>query len=148
MLVKPKNKDPIDRKSGSIYCYQCGELTCDKEYIGETSRTFGERYKEHWKEPLHIYAHSTQAGHSTNPENFTIIGREDHQLAKTIKETIFIRINNPKHNRNVGRYNLHHIWDRVPFNTPDLKISNDNGHVHRISFSSHVQFIPTNRAYA
>ena len=25
-------------------------------------------------------------------------------------------------NRNVDKYNLNHIWDRVPFNTPGLKI--------------------------
>ena len=29
-----------------------GDLSCDDEYIGETSRTFGERYKEHLKPPL------------------------------------------------------------------------------------------------
>ena len=49
ILVKPKDRDPLDRKSGVIYWYQCGELTCDEEYTGETSRTFGERYKEHMK---------------------------------------------------------------------------------------------------
>ena len=42
MLVKPKDKDPIDRKSGAIYWYQCGELACNEEYIGETFRTFEE----------------------------------------------------------------------------------------------------------
>ena len=41
--------------------------------------------------------------------------------------------------------NLHHIWDRVLLNTPDLKISNDSGHMHRTSFSGHAQPIPTNR---
>ena len=45
----------------------------------------------------------------------------------------------------VGKYNLHHIWDRVLFNIPDLKINNDNGHVHRTSLSGHTQSIPTNR---
>ena len=144
MLVKPKDKDPMDRKSGAIYWYQCGELTCDEEYMRETSRAFGERYKEHLKEPSPIYAHSTHAGHSTIAENFTIIGREDHGLARTIKESIYIRVNNPKLNRNVGKYHLYHIWDRVLFNTPELKI-NDNGHPHRPSFSGHVQSIPTNR---
>ena len=41
LLVKPKDKDPIEKKHGTIYYYQCGELTCDEKYIGETSRTFG-----------------------------------------------------------------------------------------------------------
>ena len=39
MLVKPKDKDPNDRKCGAIYWYQCGELTCNDEYIEETFRT-------------------------------------------------------------------------------------------------------------
>ena len=38
-------------QSGAIYWYQCGDLGCDDEYIGETSRTFGEKYKEHLKAP-------------------------------------------------------------------------------------------------
>ena len=97
------------------------------------------------EEPSPIFAHTTQAGHSTNPENFTITGRENHSLDRTIKESIYIRVNNPTLNRNVGKYNLHHIWDKVLFNTPDLKISNDNGHAHRTSFSGHAQSIPTNR---
>ena len=47
LLVSPKDKDPMVNQSGAIYWYQCGDLGCDDEYIGETSRTFGERYKEH-----------------------------------------------------------------------------------------------------
>ena len=70
---------------------------------------------------------------------------EDHGLVTTIKESIYIRVNNPTLNRNVGKYNLHHIWDRVLFNTPELKISNDNGHVQRTPFIGHAQSIPTNR---
>ena len=72
MLVKPKDKGPKDRKSGVIYWYDCGELMCNEVYIGETSRTFGERLKEHLKELSTIHAHSTQTGHSTSPENFNI----------------------------------------------------------------------------
>ena len=39
-------------KHGAIYWFQCGDLTCDDEYIGETSRTFGEIFKEHLENPL------------------------------------------------------------------------------------------------
>ena len=42
-----KDKEPMENKSGAIYWFQCRDLACDKEYIGETSRTFGERFKEH-----------------------------------------------------------------------------------------------------
>ena len=52
LLVSPKDKDPMVNQSGAIYWYQCGDLGCNDEYIGETSRTFGERYKEHLKPPL------------------------------------------------------------------------------------------------
>ena len=35
-------------------------------------------------------------------------------------------------NRNIGKYNLNHIWDRVLFNTPGLKIgcSQNLLHIH------------------
>ena len=52
LLVSPKDKDPMVSQSDAIYWYQCGDLGCDDEYIGETSRTFGERYKEHLKDTI------------------------------------------------------------------------------------------------
>ena len=61
------------------------------------------------------------------------------------KESIYIRVNNLTLNRNMGKYNLSHIWDRVLFNTPDLKIDNDKGNVYRTSLSGHAQSIPANR---
>ena len=75
LLVSPKDKEPKVKQSSAIYWYQCGDLGCDEEYIGETSRTFGERYKEHLKAPSAIHHHSFQTGHPTN-HNFQIIGRE------------------------------------------------------------------------
>ena len=37
LLVSPKDKDPMVNQSGTIYWYQCSNLSCDDEYIGETS---------------------------------------------------------------------------------------------------------------
>ena len=113
LLVFPKDKDPMVNQSGAIYWYQCSDLVCDKEYIGETSRTFGERYKEHLKAPSAIHHQSSQTGHPTNHNNFQIIGREGHNIARKIKESIYIRVNNPTLNNNIGKFNLYHIWDRV-----------------------------------
>ena len=96
-------------QSGAIYWYQCGDLGCDYEYIGETSRTFGERYKEHLKAPSGIHHHSSKTGHPTNHNNFQIIGREGLNLARNIKESIYIRVNNPTLNNNIGKFNLPHI---------------------------------------
>ena len=35
LLVSPKDKDLMVTQSGAIYWYQCGDLGCDDEYIGE-----------------------------------------------------------------------------------------------------------------
>ena len=92
LLVSPKDKDPMVNQSGAIYRYQCGDLGCNDEYIGKTSRTFCERYKEHLKAPSAIHHHSIQTGHTTNQNNFQIIGREGQNLARNIKESIYIRL--------------------------------------------------------
>ena len=39
MLVRPKDKDPKEKKSGVIYSYQCEAINYGEECIGETSRT-------------------------------------------------------------------------------------------------------------
>ena len=109
-------------QSGAIYWYQCADLGCDDEYIGETSRTFGERYKEHLKEPSPIHQHSNLTGHPTSHNNIQIIRREGHNLARNIMESIFIRGNNATLNNNIGKFNLPHIWDRVLLNTPGLNL--------------------------
>ena len=74
--MKPKDKDPKDQKSGVIYSYQCGDIACGEEYIRETSRTLGQRYKEHLKQPFSIHVHIQQTGHIPTTNNFNIIGRE------------------------------------------------------------------------
>ena len=94
-LMQPKDQDPMDRRSGVIYSYRCHDITCREEYIGETSRTLGDRYKEHLKQPSPIHTHIIQTGHNTTTNNFNIIGREDMDLDRTIKEAIDIRVNNP-----------------------------------------------------
>ena len=52
LLMAPQDKDPITEKSGIIYRYKYNRMECDDEYTGESSRTFGERFKEHLKAPL------------------------------------------------------------------------------------------------
>ena len=66
--------------------------------------------------------HSIQTGHTTNQNNFQIIGREGQNLARNIKESIYIRVNNPSLNNNIGKFNLSHIWDRVLLNTKGLTL--------------------------
>ena len=117
-MVAPKDQDHITKKSGIIYRYKCDRLECDEEYIGET---FGERFKEHLKAPSPIYDHSNITGHSTTLDNFSIVGREEQNLSRLIKESMFIRVNNPSLNRSIGKYLLPHIWDEVLVNM-ELKL--------------------------
>ena len=42
-------------------------------------------------------------------------------MARAIKEAIYIRVNNPTFNRNIVKYNLPHIWNKVLFAIPELK---------------------------
>ena len=116
LLMAPKDLDPMMKKSGVIYSYKCGRVECNEEYIGESSRTFGERFKEYQKAPSPIFDHFNITGHSH------IVGREDQNLRRAIKEALYIRVNIPSLNRNVGKYHLPHIWDEVLFNIPELKL--------------------------
>ena len=104
--MRPKDQDPKDSRSGVIYNYKCHGITCGVEYIGGTSRSLWEWHKEHLKGPSPIHAHIQQTGHNTTSNNFNIIGREDRDLVRTIKEAIYIRVNNPMLNINVGKYSL------------------------------------------
>ena len=121
-LVAPKDKDHLTKKSGIIYRYKCDRLECDEEYIGETSRTFGERYKEHLKTPSPIYDHYNISGHNITLNDFSMVGREEQNLSRLIKESMFIRVNSPSLNKNIGKYHLPHIWDEVLINNTELKL--------------------------
>ena len=116
------DKDPMLKQSGVIYRYHCDRVDCDEEYIGESSRTFGERFKEHLKPPSPIYDHSNISGHNVSINNFKIVGREDLNQMRAIKQAIYIRVNGPSLNRNVGKYHLPHVWDEVLANISELKL--------------------------
>ena len=107
---------------GSSDGYKCNRVECDKEYIGESARNFAERFKEHLKTPSPIYDHSVISGHNVTIDNFSIVGREDQNFLRTIKETLYIRVNNPSLNKNIGKYHLPHIWDEVLHNISEVKL--------------------------
>ena len=124
LLMAPKDRDPIQKQSGVIYRYQCDRVDCDDEYIGETSKIFGEKFKEHLKPPLPYMTTATSVVTMSiiTINNFNIVGREDLNQMRTIKEALYIRVNDPSLNRNVGKYHLPHVWDEVLFITSELKL--------------------------
>ena len=92
-----------------IYRYKYDRVDCDDEYIGESARNFEERFKEHLKVPSPIHDHLNIPGHAVIIDNFSILGREDQTLMRDIKEALYIKVNNPFLNRNIGKYHLPHI---------------------------------------
>ena len=121
LLLHPKDKDTILHKSGVIYRFGCDRVDCEEEYIGESSRTFAERFREHMKSPSPIHDHHNTTGHDVSLNNSSIVRREDQNIASTIKEAILIRVNDPSLNRNTGKYQLPHIWNEVLVKSPELK---------------------------
>ena len=97
-------------------------MECDKEYTGESARKSAERFKEHMKSLSPIYDHYNTSGHNVTIENFSIAEREDQNLMKNVKQALYIRVNNPSLNRNIGTYHLPHIWDEVLLNSSELKL--------------------------
>ena len=109
LIVAPKDKD-ITQKNAVIYSYEYNRFECDEEYIGESTRIFGERLKEHHRKPFPIYDYGTTSGHHTILENISIVGRESHTLAR-------------KHQGRVNdKYQMPHIWDEVLFHIPAIHL--------------------------
>ena len=117
----PKDKEAIAKQSNIIHWFKCDKTECDDEYIGESSRTFQERYKEHLKAPSPFFEHQNTTGHTKTVSNFKIICRKGQNMARAIREAIYFRVNNPNLNRNIGKYSLPHIWEKVLFSISELK---------------------------
>ena len=94
-LGNPKDKDPKANQTGIIYPYQYPHINCPSTYIGESGRTLGDRVKEHFKAPSPIHLHSTTTGHPMDPNQFNIVHKEVNSHSRTIKEAMFISVQDP-----------------------------------------------------
>ena len=83
--------------------FKCDRVDCEEDYFGDSCRTFEERYKEHMKAPSPIHDNHNTTGHDISIGNFSIVGKRDQNLARSIKEAIFIRVKDPSLNRNLGK---------------------------------------------
>ena len=81
----------------------------------------------HLSQTSPIQAHRQLTGQQLSHNSFNILGRECQDLIRLIKESIYIRVNNPTLNRNIGKFQLNHIWDRVLFSTLKLKTAFPQG---------------------
>ena len=118
----PKDRDSKLQKSGVIYKFKCPHVNWLEEYIEESGRTFGDRLKEHLRAPSPIHHHGNSTGHLVSPECFTIVDREPQGVTRNINEAMYIHVNDPSLNRNLGKYQLLHISDQVLQDTPAVQL--------------------------
>ena len=127
LLVHPKDK--TDNKEG-VYTIDC--KGCDKKYIGETKRKLKVPVKEHRSEAekvseTTVYTrdrkrqsqsemwgsaltdHAVKENHVIDWESATIVEKQSEDLARCIKEAIYI-CKLPNLNRDEGRYHLSHLY--------------------------------------
>ena len=122
---KPSNGSKGQRsypeKSGVIHKYTCDKVEYIKSTLGNQQGPLLKGSRNIKRLPPPIYDHSIRSGHEINIDNFSIVWREDQNLIRTIKEALYIRVNNPFLNKNIGNYHLPHILDEVLCNSPELK---------------------------
>ena len=96
-------------KSGVIYQFKFPHTNCPDEYIGKSGRIFGHRLREQLRAPSPIHQHSQTMGHPIDLEYFTLVDSETQGVAWTIMEAMYIQVNDPSFNRNLGNYQLPHM---------------------------------------
>ena len=88
----------------------------------DTTQNICRKIQRTYAGPSLIHDHHNITGHELSLGNFSIVGREDQSIAMDIKEVILIRVNDPSLNRNIGKYQLPHIWYEVLVKSPELKL--------------------------
>ena len=115
-LVRPKDPVPKDRVVGPIYHVSCEDF--GKDYIGETERSFKERFDDH-KRPSSVnsevsrHIHQENPGRSVSLTGSRILGVAQGLFQRRVKEAIFIHAMKPSLNRDGGRFNLSPIWHNI-----------------------------------
>ena len=102
-LVRPKDNTPIQSQCGVIYHIKCPD--CQKDYVGETGRNLGTRFKEHTNlkgSNSAIKEHQDNTGHRCTIKNIKILGKEDHWYRRKVKESLMILRHKPSLNRDRG----------------------------------------------
>jgi len=92
-LVKVKDHRQLEEKTSVIYRINCKD--CSHHYIGETSREFGKRLKEHQnsvrrRDPQSaLYTHIEETGHNIDWESPTILTQQQGFYQRKMMESIF-----------------------------------------------------------
>ena len=109
LLIAPKDRVNKLQRSGVIKKFKCLYINWPEEYIGGSQWAFGDILKEHLRAQSPIHQHSNSTGHPVSPDCFTVVHRESQRITRNIKETMYIHVNDPSLNRNLGNINSPHM---------------------------------------
>ena len=94
----------INNKCDVIYKIPCCD--CESTYVGETGRSFGQRFKEHSK--IHgnnltaVGEHCAAFNHHIDIESCKILDSGDNYYSRKVKEALYIQEEKPVLNRDGG----------------------------------------------
>ena len=94
LLVAQKTRTPFSKKWASV-----------EEYIGNQEGHLAIKLREHLIPPFTIYQHGQMTGHPFDMDCFTIVDRQEYSIMRTIKEAMFLHVNDPSLDRNQGKTN-------------------------------------------
>ena len=118
----PKDRNNITQESRVIYRYKCDRLECDEEYIEGVCKDLWEKAQRKSPSLSTLHGLANTKSHHTRVDNFSIVSREVCNITRTIKEAMYIMVNDPPLIWNIHRFQLSHIWDDVLFNNPPLHL--------------------------
>ena len=103
-----KDRTPVALKSMVVYQVSCAG--CNSRYIGETSRHFSTRIKEHTEsdKKSHILKHFNTSPSSKNkycPSCFSILDSASNSIDLKLKEAFYINKIKPELNKQLQPYN-------------------------------------------
>lgn len=105
------SKDPIPRSLKSLVVYKFSCSGCNASYIGETTRHFSTRVKEHLSRDKnsHIFKHLSESAICKNVSDdncFSILDNAQTKYQLKIKEALHILWQQPSLNKQVIHYNI------------------------------------------
>ena len=115
-LYPPKKRNPFGTKVVWHTSMDVPGLTAMRSTLENLLEHLGKiQDKECLKAPSPIQDQQTTI------DNFSIVGREGNGFARTIKDSIYVRVNNPTLNKSIGKHNLPHVWGGILVNIPELQ---------------------------
>ena len=115
-LVRPKDTVSKEKVCAPVYHIPCD--SCEAAYIGETERSLKARFSEH-RRPSSVTSEVSKhiltecPDHNVDLKSVQILTTEPRWFERGVKESIYIRVNNPSLNKDGGRYLLPSVWTNL-----------------------------------